>query len=150
MSSQDGSKFVKSGNCKTENEFFSGEGLIDNTFNTNWILRFVEAVENNAKIWKDLGPTVEKYWKQSYGKQSQVGQKTLMQIRIYEQATEIMDETIENLDKKIELRNSKIKIIPVKIGSSDEKSIQEIERISLIEFLNETERETNLLLTQLH
>ena len=52
--------------------------------------------------------------------------------------------------KKIELRNRKIKIIAVKIRSSDEKSIQEIERVSQIEFLNETERETNLLLKQLH
>ena len=61
---------------------------------------FLEAVKNNAKLGKNLGPTVKKYWKQWYGKQSQVGQKTLIQTRNYEQATEIMDETIESLDKK--------------------------------------------------
>ena len=51
-----------------------------------------------------------------------------------------MEETIEDMDKEIELKDNIIYFSSNKIGISDEKIIQAIERIKLTEVLDKADR----------
>ena len=65
---------------------------------------YIETIKNNPKTQKDIELIVIKLSNQSYRTQSQIRQKALIQIRIYEHSIEVMGETIADMDKEIEFR----------------------------------------------
>ena len=67
---------------------------------------FIETIKTIQKH-KDRELIVEKSSNHSYRTQSEIGPEALIQRRIYKQAIEIMEETIEDMDKEIELKTTK-------------------------------------------
>ena len=65
-----------------------------------------EFKETLKKRFKDakrrVSQTIEKYEKEPYSTQSKVGQNALIQSQVFEQATNILGDTIEDMDKEIE------------------------------------------------
>ena len=51
-----------------------------------------------------------------------------------------MNESIEDMDEGIELKNNKIKFLADKIGTLEEHNIQEMEQVNLIEILVQTDK----------
>ena len=66
---------------------------------------FIELFENNPKTQQDIELIVTKFSNESYGTQSQIGQTALIPRRSFGKAKEIMRETIEDMDKEIELKD---------------------------------------------
>ena len=95
MSSHDSILSVKSRKCDNENEIFSGKELIDKVLmNYKKMSEIIETIEHNPITQKEIELIVFKYSRQSFRTESLLGQKALIQRRIYEQAIGILGETV--------------------------------------------------------
>ena len=84
---------------------------------------FIEIIKN-SKVQNEITQTIEKYNKESYLTQSRIGQNALIQNKVFEQAMNIMGDTIEDMDIEIEQKVNKI-------GLTDSKVIEEMDRLGL-------------------
>ena len=66
---------------------------------------------------------------ESYATQSKVGQKALIQSKVFEQAINLLGDTFENMDTEIEQKDNKIEFLDNKIGITDFKVIEEMNRL---------------------
>ena len=67
----------------------------------------------------------------SYSTQSKIGQNALIQNKVFEQAINLMGDTIEVLDIEIEQKDNRIEFLSNKIGLPDSKVIEETNRLGL-------------------
>ena len=65
----------------------------------------------------------------------QISQTALIQRRIFEEAIELLGQTLEHMDKKIELKDIRRIFSTDKIGFSHEKALKQIEKTNLTESL---------------
>ena len=83
------------------------EGIILNKLflPNKWVS--LQKYKKDSKVQNDISQTIEKYNKGSYSTQSRVSQIALIQNKVFEQAINIMADTIEDMDKKIEQEDNK-------------------------------------------
>ena len=62
----------------------------------------MEVTKKDSKVQNEITQTIETYNKESYSTQSKTGQNALMQSKVFEQAINIMGDTIEDMDIEIE------------------------------------------------
>ena len=62
----------------------------------------------------EISQTIEEYNKESYATQSKLGQNALIQIKVFEQAINIMGDTTGDMDIEIEQRDNKIQFLEKK------------------------------------
>ena len=92
---------------------------------------FIEVIKKDAKIQNENSQTIDKYNKESFSTRSQIGQNALIQSKVFEQAINIMGETISDMDMEIEQKDNKIQFLEDKIGIPDSKVIEEMNRLDL-------------------
>ena len=92
---------------------------------------FFEIIQKDTKIQKDISNIVNKYNNQSYATKSILGKNALIQSSIYKEAINIMGDTIDDMDKEIEQKHNKISFLENKIGVTDDKIIEEKNRLDL-------------------
>ena len=92
---------------------------------------FIEIIQKNTKIQNDISNIVNKYNNQSYATKSILGKNALVQSSIYEEAINIMGDTIDDMDIEIEQKDNKISFLENKIGVTDDKVIEEMRRLDL-------------------
>ena len=63
-------------------KFCSGEVLLDEALNKNWMTDFGETIKNNPKTQKGIVVIVDKFSTQSFNTQSQNGQNALLRKSI--------------------------------------------------------------------
>ena len=83
------------------------------------------------KIQNDISNIVDKYNNQSYATKSILGKNALIQSSIYKEAINIMGDTIIDMDVEIEQKNTKISFLANKIGVTDDKVVEEMNRLDL-------------------
>ena len=84
------------------------------------VFEFIETLKDNPKNQKDVEFIVNKFSNESSETQSQIRQNALIQ-RNYKEAVERMGETIEDMDKEIELKDNKINFLADETGTSNEQ-----------------------------
>ena len=92
---------------------------------------FMEIIKKDTKIHDEISQTVEKYNIESISTRSQIVQNALIQSKIFKQAIEIMGDTIHDIDIEIEQRDNKISFPENKIGVTDDKIVEEVNRLYL-------------------
>ena len=92
---------------------------------------FFEIIQKDTKIQKDISNIVNKYNNQSYATKSILGKNALIQSSIYKKAINFMGDTIDDMDKEIEQKHNKISFLGNKIGVTDDKIIEEKNRLDL-------------------
>ena len=92
---------------------------------------FIEIIKRDSKVQNDITQTFENYNKQSYSTQSKIGQNALIQSKVFEQAINIMGDTIEDLDIEIEQKDNEMEFLENKIRLPDCKVIKEMNRLGL-------------------
>ena len=92
---------------------------------------FIEIIQKDTKIQNDISNIVDKYNNQSYPTKSILGKNALIQSSIYKEAISIMGDTIINMDVEIEQKDNKISFLENKIGVTDDKVIEEMNRVDL-------------------
>ena len=92
---------------------------------------FIEIIKKNANIQIENSQTIIKYNKESFSTRSQIGQKALIQSKVFKQAINIMGETISDMDMEVERKDDKIQFLEDKIGIPDSKVIEEMNRLDL-------------------
>ena len=92
---------------------------------------FIEIIKKDVNIQNEISQTIDKYNKESFSTRSQIGQKALIQSKIFKQAINIMGETISDMDVEIEQKDNKIQFLEDKIGIPDSKVIEEMNRLDL-------------------
>ena len=92
---------------------------------------FIETITKDTKIQDEISQTVEKYNNESFSTRSQIGQNALIQSKIFKQAIEIMGGTIDDMDIEIEQNVNKISFLDKKIGVTDDKMVEEMNRLYL-------------------
>ena len=78
------------------------------------MIEIIERIESNPKTQKDIDFVEIKYSNESYRTQSQRGKNALIQKRNYEGAKEIMGDTIEDRDEKLNFETKKLTIQMIK------------------------------------
>ena len=79
----------------------------------------------------ETSQTIDKYKKESFSTRSQIGQRALIQSKVFEQAINIMGETISDMDLQMEHKDNKIQSLADEIGIPDSKKIEELNRLDL-------------------
>ena len=92
---------------------------------------FIEIIKKDTKIQDEKSQTVEKYNNESFSTRSQKGQNALIQSKNFKQAIEIMEDTIDDMDIEIEQKDNKISFLEKKIGVTDDKIVEEMNRLYL-------------------
>ena len=92
---------------------------------------FIEIIKNDSKVQNDISQTIEKYIREPYATQSKTKQKALVQSKVFEQAINIMGDTIEDMDFEIEQNFDEIEIPENKIGLPDSKVVEEMNGLGL-------------------
>ena len=92
---------------------------------------FIGIIKKDTKIQDEISQTVEKYNNESFSTRSQIGQNALIQSKIFKQAKEIMGDTIDDMDIEIEQKDNKISFLENKIGVTDDKIVEEMNRLYL-------------------
>ena len=92
---------------------------------------FIEIIKRDTKIQDEISQTVEKYNIESFSTRSQLGQNALIQNKIFKQAIEIMGDTIDDMDIETEQKDNKISFLENKIGVTDDKIVEEMNRFDL-------------------
>ena len=90
---------------------------------------FIEIIKKDTKIQDEISQTIEKYNNESFSTRPQIGQNALIQSKIFKQATEIMGDTIDDMDIEIEQKDNKISFLENKIGVTDDKIVEEMNRL---------------------
>ena len=92
---------------------------------------FTQKIKNDSKVQNEISQTIEKYNKESYSTQSKIGQNALIQSKVFEQARNIMGDTIEDMDIEIEQKDNKMEFLENKMDLPDCKVIEEMNRPGL-------------------
>ena len=92
---------------------------------------FIEIIQKDTKIQNDISNIVDKYNNQSLATRSKLGQNALIQSNIFKEAINIMGDTINDMDVEIEQKENKILFLENKIGVTDDKVIEEMNRLYL-------------------
>ena len=71
---------------------------------------FIEIMKKDSKVQNEIPQIIEKYNKESYETQSEEGQNALIQSKVFEQAINIMGDTIEDMDIEMEQKDNEILI----------------------------------------
>ena len=87
-------------------------------------------MKKDSKVQNEITQTSERYNKESYSTQSKIGQNALIQSKVFEQAVNIMGDTIEDMDIEKEQKD-KIEFLENKIGLPDRKVIEEMNKLGL-------------------
>ena len=102
---------------------------------------FIEIIQKDSKIQNDISNIVDKYNNQSLATRSKLGQNALLQSNIYKEAINIMGDTNNDMDVEIEQKDNKISFLENKIGVTDDKVIEEMNRLDLNKI---TDKEKNI------
>ena len=92
---------------------------------------FIEIIQKDTKIQNDISNIVDKYNNQSYATKSILGKNALIQSSIYKEAINILGDTINDMDVEIEQKDNKISFLENKIGVTDDKIVEELNRLDL-------------------
>ena len=92
---------------------------------------FIEIIQKDTKIQNDISNIIDKYNNQSYSTKSKLGENASIQSSIYKEAINIMGDTINDMDIEIEQKDTKISFLENKIGITDDKVIEEMNRLDL-------------------
>ena len=84
----------------------------------------LEMIKKDSRVQNEISQTIEKYNKESYSTQSKLVQNALIRSKVFEQAINIMRDTIEDMDIEIEHKDNKIEFLENKIGLPDCKVIE--------------------------
>ena len=92
---------------------------------------FIEFIEKDPNIQNEISQTIDKHNKESISNRSQRGQKALIQSKVFQQAINIMGETISDMDIELEQKDNKTQFLEDKIGRPDSKVVEEMKRLDL-------------------
>ena len=98
---------------------------------------FIEIIQKDTKIQNDILNIVDKFNKQSYTTRSELGRNALIQSSVYKEAINFMGDTYNDMDIEIEQKDNKIIFLENKIGITDDKLIEEMNRLHLNKISNE-------------
>ena len=92
---------------------------------------FIEIIQKDTKIQNDISNIIDKFNKQSYATKSKLGENALIQSSVYKEAINIMGDTINDMDVEIEQKDNKKSFLENKIGVTDDKIVEEMNRLDL-------------------
>ena len=92
---------------------------------------FIEIIQKDTKLQNGISNFVDKYNNQSFATKSILGKNALIQSSIYKEAISIMGDTIIDMDVEIEQKDNKISFLENKIGVTDDKVKEEMNRLDL-------------------
>ena len=90
------------------------------------MVEFSRGHKKDSKVQNEISKTIEKYNKESYSTQSKTGQSALIQSKVFEQAMNIMGDSIKDMDIEREDEDNKIEFLEDKIVIPDSKVLQEV------------------------
>ena len=91
---------------------------------------FIETFKKDVNIQNEISQTIDRYNEESFSRRSQIGQNALIRSKVFEQSN-IMGETISDMDIEIELEANKIQFLENKIGIPDSKVIDGLNKLDL-------------------
>ena len=97
---------------------------------------FIGIIQKDTKIQNEISNIIDKYNNQSFATRSKLGENALIQSSVFKEAINIMGDTINDMDMEIEQKDKKISFLENKIGVTDDKVIEEINRLDLNKISN--------------
>ena len=92
---------------------------------------FIEIIQKDTKIQNEISNIIDKYNNQSYATKSELGRNAIVRSSVYKEAINIMGDTINDMDLEIEQKDNKISFLENKIGVTDDKVVEEMNRLDL-------------------
>ena len=108
---------------------------------------FIEILQKDSEIQNDISNIIDKYNNQSYATRSKLGENPLIQSSIYKEAINIMGDTINDMYVEIKQKDNKISFLENKIGVTDDKVIEEMNRLDLNKIFD---KEKNRIMNRLN
>ena len=91
----------------------------------------MENIKKDCKVQKEISQTIEKYNKGSASTESKKGKNVLIQSKTFEQAINIMGDTIEDMDIEIEQKDNKIEFLETKVRLPDCEIIEQMNKLGI-------------------
>ena len=88
----------------------------------------------DSKVQNKISQAIKIYIKESYSTQTKIGQNALIQRKVFEQAKEVMGDTIEDMDIEVEKKENKIMFLENEIRLTDSKVIEELNELGLKQY----------------
>ena len=105
---------------------------------------FIGIIQKDTKIQNDISNIIDKYNKQTYSTRSELGKNAIIQSNVYKEAINIMGDTINDMDLEIEQKDNKILFLENKIGVTDDKIVDEMNRLDLNK-ISDKEKNTRIM-----
>ena len=83
------------------------EILLNKVFPPNKKL-ILQRVQKNSKVQTEITQSIDKYNNEAYSTESKIGQKALIQRKVFEQAINTMGDTNEDMDYEVEQKDNKL------------------------------------------
>ena len=93
-----------------------------------WLHRIFKKGSNIQNV---ISQTIEIYNKEFFSTRSRIGQKAIIQSKVFKEAWNILGETISDMDLQLEQKDNKIQFSEDKIEIPDAKVIEELNRLDL-------------------
>ena len=87
-------------------------------------------MKKDSEVQNEIIQTLEIYSKESYSTQSKIGQNASIKNKVFEQALNLMGETIEDMDTEMD-KDNKTDFLENKIGLPDCKVREEMNKLGL-------------------
>ena len=91
--------------------------FLNKVFLLQYLAEFIESIKTDSNVQNEKSQAIDKYNKELFSTKSKIGQNALAQRKVFEQAKNIMGDTIEDKDrekkqkdKEIEFEENKKKI----------------------------------------
>ena len=97
---------------------------------------FIGIIQKDTKIQNEISNIIDEYNNQSFATRSKLGENAFIQSSVYKEVINIMGDTINDMDMEIEQKDNKISFLENKIGVTDDKVIEEMNRLDLNEISN--------------
>ena len=114
--------------------------LFSKSFILQKMTEFKEVIRKGSKVENDISQTIENYNKESYATDSIIKQNAFIKNRVFQQARNIIGDTIEDLHLEIEQKNNKIELLENKKGP-DSKVIEEMNKLGLNKISSKRKRD---------
>ena len=89
---------------------------------------FIEMIRKDTNIQNHISQTINKYNKESFSARPQIGQRALIQSKVFKRAINLIDETISDRDIELEQKDNQIQFLEDRIGTSVFKIREEMNR----------------------
>ena len=109
----------------------NGRYFIEQTSPSHKRAEFIRIIKRKLEGSNERSQILENYKKKANSRQSKIGQKDIIQSKIFEQAIKKLEDTTEHVDLELKQKDNEIELLENKIGLPESEVIEQMNRLGV-------------------